>query len=160
MNNFKDVKEVSPEELLKRLKNSDNSYDKQQDRIKKALGVDSIEDMDVNPVNLKKYLEYLKKNIEIPCHMNGVEDFQWEERYVIGGWDQAEYKRLKKTKPSYTDTFELIDYELEETQIFVKVKRVSDNKKFELPLDELKAVDKKSKNYGILDDYSVWYVNH
>jgi hypothetical protein len=42
----------------------------------------------------------------------------------------------------------------------VNVKRLSDQKEFILELDYLKAVDKKSKNYQLLDDYSVWYVNY
>ena len=42
----------------------------------------------------------------------------------------------------------------------VNVKRLSDKKEFILELDYLKAVDKKSKNYKLLDDYSVWYVNY
>jgi hypothetical protein len=40
------------------------------------------------------------------------------------------------------------------------MKRVSDKKKFTLPLAELKAADKRSKNYQLLDDYSVWFVNN
>ena len=38
----------------------------------------------------------------------------------------------------------------------VNAKRLSDGKEFILELDYLKAVDKKSKNYQLFDDYSVW----
>jgi hypothetical protein len=44
--------------------------------------------------------------------------------------------------------------------ILVNLKRVSDKKKFTLPLAELKATDEKLKNYQLLDDYSVWFVNN
>ncbi len=44
--------------------------------------------------------------------------------------------------------------------IFVNVQRVSDKKKFVLPLADLKSIDKKSKNCQLLDDYSVWFVNN
>jgi len=44
--------------------------------------------------------------------------------------------------------------------IFVYVQRISDKKKFVLPLADLKATDRKSKNYQLLDDYSVWFVNN
>jgi hypothetical protein len=40
------------------------------------------------------------------------------------------------------------------------VRRISDGKKFLLGISELKATNKKSKNYQLLDDYSVWFVNN
>ena len=43
--------------------------------------------------------------------MTGIEDFQWEEPYVIGGWSQKEYERLKKTQPSYRDHYDLLAVE-------------------------------------------------
>ena len=47
-----------------------------------------------------------------------------------------------------------------EDDIGANVQRISDNKKFLLGLSELKATDKKSKNYQLLDDYAVWFVNY
>ena len=44
--------------------------------------------------------------------------------------------------------------------IFVYVQRISDKKKFVLPLADLKSTDRKSKNCQLLDDYSVWFVNN
>ena len=44
--------------------------------------------------------------------------------------------------------------------ILVNVQRISDKKKFILPLDNLEATEKKSKNYQLLDDYSVWFINN
>jgi hypothetical protein len=44
--------------------------------------------------------------------------------------------------------------------IFVNVQRLSDKKQFVLPLADLKSTDKKSKNYQLLDDYSVRFVNN
>ncbi len=44
--------------------------------------------------------------------------------------------------------------------IFVNVQRVSDKKKFVLPLADLKSTGRKSGNYQLLDDYSVWFVNN
>ena len=40
------------------------------------------------------------------------------------------------------------------------VRRASDGKRFVLGLSELKATDKKSDNYRLLDDYGVWFVNN
>jgi hypothetical protein len=41
-----------------------------------------------------------------------------------------------------------------------RVRRKSDGKEFYLGLAEIKAVDKKSVNYQLLDDYAVWFVNN
>ena len=34
-----------------------------------------------------------------------------------------------------------------------------ERKKYHFPLCDLKATDKKSKNYKIVDDYAVWFAN-
>ncbi|MCR4321971.1 MAG: calcium-binding protein [Candidatus Brocadiaceae bacterium] len=82
---------------------------------------------------------------------------------MIGPGDQKEYERLKKTKPSYTDKYDMLSLADEVDGwmgILVNAKRVSDKKKFTLPLAELEATDERSKNYQWLDDYSVWFVNN
>ncbi len=92
-----------------------------------------------------------------------MEDFPWEERYVFGYGEKDEYEKLKKTNPSYTDTFKLVEFEElhpNEEQIFVTVERVSDKKQFSLPLDNLEASKRKSKNYQLLEDYASWWVNY
>ena len=40
------------------------------------------------------------------------------------------------------------------------VRRQSDDKEFYLGLAEIEAVDKKSMNYQLIDDYAVWFVNN
>ena len=115
-----------------------------------------------NEKSLRLYLAYLKEHLELLCQVTGIEDFDWEEYYVIGPGSKIEYEKLKRTQPSFTDKFTLImfDNEIDEqVGILVHVQRVSDKKKFTLPLAELKATDKRSKNYQLLDDYSVWFVN-
>ena len=134
--------------------------DKQDERISSIFGG---EIPSVTEESLATYLTYLKDHLELPCELTGIEDFDWEEYYVIGPGDQKEYERLKKTKPSYTDNydmFSLADEVDEWVGILVNVKRVSDKKKFTLPLAELEAADGRSKNYQLLDDYSVWFVNN
>ena len=80
-----------------------------------------------------------------------------------------EYEKLRKTHPSYQDIFELLDIEegiVSEWMLFqgddlaAHVRRKSGGKEFYLGLAELKAVDKKAKNYQLLDDYSVWFVSN
>lgn len=117
---------------------------------------------------LDVFFEHLKANLQLPCEVTGMEDFNWEEPYVFGGWSPAEYKMLKKTQPSYRDKYDLLDIEREgrsEWQLFCEdmlahVRRKSDGKEFYLGLSELKTTDKKSPNHQLLDDYSIWLVNN
>jgi hypothetical protein len=134
--------------------------DEQDKRIEQILG---HFDIDVSEESSLRYMDYLKRNIEFPCQLTGIEDFYWEEYYVFGPGNKKEYEKLKKQQPSYTDIFSLIGFEndLDENNgILVKVERLSDKKKFILPLADLKSTDMESKNYQLLDDYSVWFVNN
>ncbi len=116
-----------------------------------------------------KYYTHLTHSLELPCDVTGIEDFAWEEYYVIGPGDRKEYERLRKNQPSYKDIFELLAIEngiYSEWMMFCgedvagRVRRKSDGKEFHLGLAEIQAVNKKSKNYQLLNDYSVWFVNN
>jgi hypothetical protein len=134
--------------------------DEQDKRIKQILG---RFDMEVSEDSSLKYMDYLKRNIEFPCQLTGIEDFPWEEYYAFGPGSKKEYEKLKKKQPSYKDTFNLVGFENEldeNNDILVKVERLSDKKKFILSLADLKSSDGESKNYQLLDDYSVWFVNN
>ena len=136
-------------------------YEKQEERIIAILGAKKL---NVTKKTLNTYLESLKNHVESPCQITGIEDFGWEEPYVFGFGSKKEYEVLKKTQPSYKDKFNLIKFvdEIDDEYdgIFVHVQRISDKKKFILPLADLKSTDRKSKNYQLLDDYSVWFVNN
>jgi hypothetical protein len=134
--------------------------DKQEQRIIEILGEGNV------PVSLESltlYRHYLKKNLDMPCIMTGIEDPSWEEKYVFGFDDTTEYETLKKDRPSYTDIYELKRFEDlidEGLGILVKVKRVRDNRRFILDLALLREADKTSKNYTLLNDYLAWFVSH
>ena len=115
-----------------------------------------------------KFFEHLKTHLQLPCEVTGVEDFRWEEPYVIGGWDRDEYERLRKTQPSYEDIYELRDIEqgiISEWMLFhgediaAHVRRISDGKEFILGLSELKSTIKKSPNHQLIEDFGCWLVN-
>lgn len=127
-------------------------------RIHDILGDDNNRTME----NAIRYRSYLLKNLSLPIIVTGTEDFPWEEPYVIGGWDQQEYEKLKKTNPSYTDSFELqkLDPPDEYEDIVAKVKRLSDGRVFRIGLSWLRSIDDKSDAYILLDDYGVWHTNY
>ena len=112
--------------------------------------------------NANRYLSHLLKNLSLPVIVTGTEDFLWEEPYVLGGWDKREYEKLKKTNPSYTDTFELqaLGHPNEHADIIAKVKRLSDGRVFEIGLTWLCCKDKKINAYTLLDDYGIWHTNY
>jgi len=134
-------------------------FNKQEQRIVEILGADSLA---VTLKSLTLYRDHLRKNLDTPCVMTGIEGFPWKEKYVVG-YDEAEDEALIKKQPSHTDVYELKRFEdlIDEVAgILVKVKRVNDNQRFILNLVSLKAVDETSKNYTLLDDYSAWFVNY
>jgi hypothetical protein len=138
-----------------------DKFEKQEKRIMAILGTEKL---DVIKKTFSTYLRYLMNHVELPCQVTGIEDFEWEEPYVFGFGSKSEYEELKKTQPSYKDKFNLIRFvdEIDDYYdgIFVHAQRLSDKKKFILPLADLKSADRKSKNYQLLDDYSVWFVNN
>ena len=142
-----------------------SKYDEQMKRWEAILG-----DMDEESFEeaLDVFFRCWKKNLHLPCEVTGIEDFRWEEPYVIGGWSEEEYERLKKTQPSYTDKYDLLDIEqgwrsewmMFDEDIVAVVRRKHDGEEFDLGLAELRVTDKKSANFQILDDYVVWFVNN
>jgi hypothetical protein len=127
-------------------------------RIQALLG----DDNERTTQNASRYQSYLLKNLLLPIIVTGVEDFPWEEPYILGVWDRQEYEELKKTRPSYMDTFELqalgpLDMR---DDIMAKIKRLSDGKVFEIGLSWLCCDDEETDAYTLLKDYGVWYINY
>jgi hypothetical protein len=82
--------------------------DKQDQRIANIFGTKNVPDVDTE--TLERYLDHLKQHLEFPCQLTGIEDFDWEEYYVIGPGSKGEHARLRKTRPSYMDIYELLCY--------------------------------------------------
>ena len=140
--------------------------DTRDKRIAAILG--EIEDLDFDET-IDTFYEYLKGNLTLPCEVTGVEDFRWEEIYVFGPGDQEKYRQLKKSCPSYSDRYKLLDIVRNAQSTWAMfygqdigacVQRISDGKKFLLGLSELKATDKRLREYQLLADYSVWFINN
>ena len=119
----------------------------------------------VTEETLAIYLDYLKQHLEVPCQLTGIESrgcFAWEASYIFGRRRPKEYAQRKQQQPSYTDTYAFLNFEdayAPYEGLAVKVKRVSDSKRFVLPFAHLKATEKPSNNDQLLDDYVVWFVN-
>jgi hypothetical protein len=131
----------------------------QKERITQILGADNLT---VTMKSLMLYRDYLRKNLDTPCIMTGIEGFPWKETPVSDD-EKTEYEALKEKQPSCTDIYELKRFEdlIDEVHgILVKVKRVKDNQRFILDLAWLKGADDTSKNYTLLGDYSEWFVNY
>jgi len=131
----------------------------QEQRITQILGADSLA---VTMKSLMLYRDYLRKNLDTPCIMTGIEGFPWEETPLFND-KKTEHEALKEKQPSCADIYELKRFEdlIDEVHgILVKVKRVNDNQRFILDLAWLKGVDETSKNYTLLGDYSEWFVNY
>ncbi|CBN55614.1 MULTISPECIES: hypothetical protein [Kamptonema] len=142
------------------LEENNFDLDEFEHKIQKILNVKNI---DVSEKTLKKYLEFLKKNIKMPCNLTGQEEFVWEEEFVFGRGNKKEYEKLKKIRPSYSDVFKLLRFEdliSEEVGILVEVQRVSDGKNFTLPVADLEATEEDSPNRDLLDDYAIWFFNY
>ena len=63
---------------------------------------------------LSIYLDYLRLNVELPFQVTGIEDmgcFSWEEYYRFVPGKDKEYEKRKKKQPSYTDIYELLNFE-------------------------------------------------
>lgn len=137
----------------------------QDERIEAIIGDDEA-DFDAC---VAKFYDHLKASLQLPCDVTGIQDFRWEGYYVIGPGDHKEYARLRKDQPSFKDVFELLavvadvhsDWMMfRGKDLGAHVRRKSDGKEFGLGLVELEAVDKKSKNFQLLNDYSEWFVNN
>jgi len=134
--------------------------DSDEKRIAEALGAQEVPEVDER--NLLKYRKYLLGRLDKGTVLTGREDFPWEEKYVIGPGNLAEYERLKKTNPSYKDEYKLIDISETETQendLIAVVERLSDKKRFEIGLSWLTTKNKNSKDFQPIDDFATWVVN-
>lgn len=139
-------------------------FDEQLARIQQIFGADEVPK--VTETSVCFYGEYLKINLACPCLLTGIESlgyFKWEERFAFGYGTKAEYARLRSQNGSYKDTYELLTFNArfdeDWDELVVTVQRIPHRKQFTIPLSELQAVDKASRNYQLLHDYSVWFVN-
>ena len=142
------------------MKGKIENVDDQDERIASIFGMDEVPV--VSDETLRIFIQYIKDNMDTNCEITGIEDFEWEEYYIIGPGSKKEHKRLRKSRPSFMDTYKIIGFNDEPDEdygILVNLRRISDRKKFTLPLADLEETDKNHPSYQILHDFSVWFVN-
>jgi hypothetical protein len=106
----------------------------QEKRINKILNV--CDDLTDKRKPIRAFLKYLKENLEFPIEVMNMED---DEKYLL--------------------------YDIEDSGdtmygLLGKVKLLSDKRRrYELCLGDLEAKKSDSKNFVLLDDYSVWFGN-
>ena len=141
-----------------------NEQHQQDQRILAVIGNDDVETGEA----LQHWYRHLLSSLKLPCDVTGIEDFQWEEFYVVGPGDTTEYHNLRRKRPSYRDIFELTAIDIgsdSEWSMFADdlkahVRRKTDGKHFVLGLSELKATKESSFEYQLLHDYAVWLTNY
>lgn len=137
-------------------------FKEQEKRIEQVFS-NTFSDISRRLETLEHYKSFLAEKLNFPVRLTGIEDFSWEEFYLLGPGDKREYEELKQKQPSYTDVFSMSKISPHYDKhygLFAKVTRLADKKRFELPLADLKAVEKKSDDYLLLHDYSVWVINY
>jgi hypothetical protein len=109
------------------------------------------------------YHNFLFEKIPVGLKMKGREDlgyFAWEERFSWGG-DPKEYAVLTEQFASFNDRFHfvrLVSFS-EDLGLMAEVKRISDQKIFQIPLVDLKGCTRKTIEHQLVEDYSSWFVN-
>jgi hypothetical protein len=129
-------------------------------RLREILGRKKIE---CTAQNVKRYCQFLQANIQNPCYLTGRESFSWEEEYLFGSGSARSYERLKNKYPTHTDTFKLLEFSQNISEIdgiVVEVERTSDHQKFTLPLADLATSTVDCSNHSIIEDYCIWYINY
>ncbi len=137
-------------------------FKEQYKRIEQILG-GKFTDISRRQETLEYYKAYLSGTLNFPVEVCGREDFSWEEFYLLGPGDKREYEELKRTRASYKDILRMtrLSEHIEvHYGLFGHFTRISDRKRFELPLEDFKAVNEKSAEAQLLEDYSVWFVNY
>jgi len=134
--------------------------DNDEKRIAKVLGVHEVPEVSRN--SLLKYRQYLLARLDKDAVLTGREDFPWEEKYILGYGNPAEYEQQKKKNPSYSDEYKLIDISeeyLDDSDLIARVVRISDKKKFDVGLSWLTTKDEENIDFLLLDDFATWVVN-
>ena len=123
-----------------------------------ALGEDALR----SASNTLRWLNYILNQVALPTKVSGIEEFSWEEPYLMGGWDQKEYEELKKNNPSYSDMYDLVGISLPENgdTLMAEIVRISDQTTFHMRLCLLEGWSGDKDTDSIIETYVYWHYNY
>ena len=113
---------------------------------KRVIKIIKDESLSVNPVTLKRYLEYFKEKLRLPFKAIGIEsDF--------------EYSDYGDKTPNGNERFEVVEF-IEDVEnysnLFVKVRVENTSEIFELQLFEFKPIESSVEIIRMFEDYTEW----
>ncbi len=136
----------------------------QEERIIRRILLKRGRNIAVDLPSLKKFKEALEQQIKLPAKLKPIGQFSWEEYYLSQlSEDKEKYEQLKKVRPTSNDLYSLSkidDFMDIDHGLFGRLTRLSDKKRFSMPLVEFEFVDKDSKTFDLLDDYRYWFINY
>ncbi len=136
----------------------------QEERIIRRILLKRGRNIAVDLPSLKKFKEALEQQIKLPAKLKPIGQFSWEEYYLSQlSEDKEKYEQLKKVRPTSNDLYSLSkidDFMDIDHGLFGRLTRLSDKKRFSMPLVEFEFVDKDSKTFEALDDYRYWFINY
>lgn len=129
---------------------------------KKHLDAALGKDVSRSAVNTRSWLNYILNHVTLPTKVSGIEEFSWEEPYIMGGWNQTDYEELKKTNASYSDMYDLVRVSLPENHdiLMAEIIRISDQSTFHMRLCFLEGCSGVKAVDSIIDAYSYWHYNY
>ncbi|NEP47173.1 MAG: hypothetical protein F6K35_51525 [Okeania sp. SIO2H7] len=128
---------------------------------RRILGTKNIQ---VNKTNLKKYFNYLKTNLELPCLVTLIDDA------IIDEGDYHEFNKNKRkgdvvlTMPVEGEFYNIVglnNYVDNKLGVLAEIeprrwKRHQKQQRLTVPLAQLEVEDPDSPNFDLLDDYLIW----
>jgi len=140
-------------------------YDKYERRVEAIVG--GVNDGTFEDA-LEKFFQHLKATLQFPCEVTVSKTFNGKNPMSSVGGVRRNTSGSRLPNLSYRDRYDLLAIEqnaYSEWMMFGEdiaavVRRKKDKKEFTLGLAELRATDKKSDNFQLIDDYATWLVNN
>lgn len=142
----------------------DEDFDEEfEEYLQEVLGTKNIQ---VNKTNLKKYFNYLKKNLKIPCLVTGIDVLDEEDYPEV---DSSTKKgNVSVSMLAEDDIYNIVEFnnhlhdlygilvEVESARV-TRLRRRKNKQRLTVPLAQLEVLDPDSPNYELLDNYSIWF---
>ncbi len=142
----------------------DEDFDEEfEEYLQEVLGTENIE---VNKTNLKKYFNYLKKNLKMPCLVTGIDVLDEEDDPELDSGTKKD--NVSVSMLAEDDIYNIVEFnnhlhdlygilvEVESARV-TRLRRTKNKERLTVPLAQLEVLDPDSPNYELLDNYSIWF---